>query len=252
MDAIPARALPRLRPAGRSRASPGARKRVVEVAALLQAESGPPSLGEPAGRGALWRALLFSAACHAAAAVLLTSGSPPEPGSRERPIAIALLRVPAEPAPGAIAPPPPAPPARTATPPRRATPPKRAAALAAPGSAAEAAPPPPSSEPVAAAAAPAVAAAAPAPGAPGLGLRGLHQGRPHYPRAARLRGSEGTTLLRVHVEPDGRVVAVEVARSAGDLDLDRAAARAVRRWRFEPLGSPSSLWVLVPVEFHLR
>jgi protein TonB len=88
--------------------------------------------------------------------------------------------------------------------------------------------------------------------APGFDLRGGYQRRPRYPRTARLRGAEGTTLLRVYVEGTGRVDEVEVARSAGHADLDRAALEAVRRWRFEPLRDPSGLWVLVPVEFHLR
>jgi TonB family protein len=45
---------------------------------------------------------------------------------------------------------------------------------------------------------------------------------------------------------------VEVVRSAGHADLDHAAAEAVRSWRFDPLGDPSGVWVLVPVEFHLN
>jgi len=94
----------------------------------------------------------------------------------------------------------------------------------------------------------------PAP-APLAALRGGYQRRPRYPHGARLRGVEGTTLLRVWVAPSGSVGTVEVERSAGDGDLDHAAADAVRDWRFEPLHAsqdPSGLWVLVPVEFHLR
>jgi protein TonB len=108
--------------------------------------------------------------------------------------------------------------------------------------------------------APLVAPASEGSGAPGPGpqtpaLRGGTQRRPHYPRAARLRGVEGVTLLRVQVAASGHVAAVEVERSAGDADLDRAAAVAIRTWRFEPFGDsrdPSILTVLVPVEFRLR
>jgi protein TonB len=57
---------------------------------------------------------------------------------------------------------------------------------------------------------------------------------PSYPRSARARQIEGTTLLDVLVAADGRVTDVVVKESAGHPDLDRAAADAVRRWRFEP------------------
>jgi protein TonB len=57
---------------------------------------------------------------------------------------------------------------------------------------------------------------------------------PRYPRSARDRQVEGTTLLGVFVAADGRVTDVVVKESAGHPDLDRAAADAVRRWRFEP------------------
>jgi protein TonB len=87
-------------------------------------------------------------------------------------------------------------------------------------------------------------------------LSGGQQERPRYPRAARLRGAEGVTLLRLLVAPSGRVERVEVERSAGHADLDEAAAAAARRWRFAPFaaapGGEPGLWVRVPVEFHLR
>ena len=57
---------------------------------------------------------------------------------------------------------------------------------------------------------------------------------PSYPRSARARQIEGTTLLGVFIADDGRVTDVVVKESAGHPDLDRAAAAAVRRWRFEP------------------
>ena len=47
-------------------------------------------------------------------------------------------------------------------------------------------------------------------------------------------GSMGTTFLRVYVAADGRVTDVQVDQSAGHPDLDRAAAEAVRRWKFGP------------------
>lgn len=84
--------------------------------------------------------------------------------------------------------------------------------------------------------------------------RGGYQVRPSYPMAAREAGAQGTTLLRIHIEADGRVGEVHVQESAGHLALDQAAVDAVVRWRFEPARSGSdavAIWVLIPVEFQL-
>ena len=85
--------------------------------------------------------------------------------------------------------------------------------------------------------------------------RGGYQITPSYPASARRLGVEGTALLRVLVDSDGRVGDVVVKQSAGHPDLDRAAADAVRHWRFEPArrGADSvAMWVELPVDFRLR
>ena len=85
--------------------------------------------------------------------------------------------------------------------------------------------------------------------------RGGYQVTPSYPSTARRLGIEGTALLRVFVDAEGRVGDVVVKQSAGHPDLDRAAADAVRRWRFEPArrgADTVAMWVELPVEFHLR
>ena len=85
--------------------------------------------------------------------------------------------------------------------------------------------------------------------------KGGYQVRPSYPSTARRLGAQGTTLLKVHVLADGRVGEVVVQESAGHSDLDRAAADAVRQWRFDPArrgSEPVAMWVLLPVEFRLR
>jgi protein TonB len=85
--------------------------------------------------------------------------------------------------------------------------------------------------------------------------RGGYQVKPSYPASARRAGVQGTTLLSVFVAVDGHVSDVVVKESAGHPDLDRAAADAVRRWKFEPArrGSDAvAMWVLLPVEFRLR
>jgi protein TonB len=103
---------------------------------------------------------------------------------------------------------------------------------------------------------PAVAKAPPDAGITRLAApSGGYQVQPSYPSSARRLGIEGTTLLRVYVAADGRVSDVQVDQSAGHPDLDRAAAEAVRRWKFEPgrRGSePVGMWVRLPVQFVLK
>ena len=100
-------------------------------------------------------------------------------------------------------------------------------------------------------AAPAVAAAVTRTAIP----RGGYQVTPSYPSSARRLGIEGTALLRVFVDATGHVGDIVVKQSAGHPDLDRAAADAVRRWRFDPArrgADAVAMWVELPVEFHLR
>ena len=85
--------------------------------------------------------------------------------------------------------------------------------------------------------------------------RGGYQVIPSYPPSARREGIEGTTLLRVLVLADGHVGEVTVKKSAGHQDLDQAATDAVRQWRFDPARKGAdavAMWVLLPVEFHLK
>jgi periplasmic protein TonB len=84
--------------------------------------------------------------------------------------------------------------------------------------------------------------------------RGGYQVVPTYPSTARRLGIQGTALLRVFVLDDGRVGEIQVQKSAGHPDLDRAASDAVKRWRFDPARKGNenvSTWVLLPVEFRL-
>lgn len=55
-----------------------------------------------------------------------------------------------------------------------------------------------------------------------------------YPRAAALRGEEGTVYLVTLVAPDGHAEAVQIERSSGYPELDRAARNAVSAWHFRP------------------
>jgi protein TonB len=79
---------------------------------------------------------------------------------------------------------------------------------------------------------------------------------PRYPRDAANAGADGTVLLRVLVDVDGRPLQVNVDRSSGHRSLDREAVRQVQqRWRFEPAmrdGQPAQAWGLVPIGFSLQ
>ena len=93
---------------------------------------------------------------------------------------------------------------------------------------------------------------------PGAGFRPARYARtvpPRYPGKARRAGWEGTTVLKVRVDPAGAPDRVAVDRTSGFDILDAAAVKAVRRWRFHPArrgidAVPS--WVRVPVAFKLK
>mgnify|MGYP002817830725 CR=1 FL=1 len=79
--------------------------------------------------------------------------------------------------------------------------------------------------------------------------------QPRYPLAARKRGYEGQTIIRVEVSGDGNVATTEVLKSSGYAPLDVAARDAVAGWQFQPAtrdGRPTSGRIDVPVEFRLR
>jgi protein TonB len=83
----------------------------------------------------------------------------------------------------------------------------------------------------------------------------LYNPKPSYPPESRTAGEQGTVVLRVRVEADGRPGTITLARSSGHPRLDRAAQEAVRRWRFKPAtrdGQPFVSTVDVPVRFSLR
>jgi periplasmic protein TonB len=78
---------------------------------------------------------------------------------------------------------------------------------------------------------------------------------PRYPAAARRRGQQGTVILSVHVDEQGRVSNLWLFESSGHRSLDTAALQAVKDWIFEPGmqgGSTVAMWVNVPVRFELK
>ena len=75
---------------------------------------------------------------------------------------------------------------------------------------------------------------------------------PEYPASALRAGESGSVLLDVMVDAQGRVTRVEIARRSGSRALDRAALRAVEKWRFTPAtvnGQAVPGQVQVPIDF---
>jgi protein TonB len=58
--------------------------------------------------------------------------------------------------------------------------------------------------------------------------------KPEYPKMSLRLGEQGTVVLTVIVKSDGSASDVEVKSSSGFARLDRAAAEAVKTWRFNP------------------
>ncbi len=77
---------------------------------------------------------------------------------------------------------------------------------------------------------------------------------PFYPWLARMQGWEGTVVLQVRVEPDGRASQVQILKRSGHPTLDQAAQQAVSQWEFLPAqrgGRVVASTVKVPVRFRL-
>jgi vitamin B12 transporter len=74
-----------------------------------------------------------------------------------------------------------------------------------------------------------------------------------YPEQARVAGFEGTVLLRLSIDADGRVTEAEVTQPAGN-GFDEAARDAVLQFRFQPAkrnGESIAARILFPYEFRL-
>lgn len=79
--------------------------------------------------------------------------------------------------------------------------------------------------------------------------------KPVYPIIARENGYEGTVILLIKIDHQGRVVNTAIEKSSGYPILDRSALKASRKWRFNParienIGIDAK--ILVPVEFKLE
>lgn len=78
---------------------------------------------------------------------------------------------------------------------------------------------------------------------------------PNYPRRARLRGQQGTSLIHAQLNTTGEVIKTRLVKSSGHSLLDKAAIKAVYQWDFMP-GATSQgnvqMWVEIPVQFILN
>lgn len=79
---------------------------------------------------------------------------------------------------------------------------------------------------------------------------------PAYPIPALRAGIQGTVMLKVLVDPNGKPLQVAIERSSGSRLLDDAARKHVlAAWRFHPAmrdGHAIEAWALVPVRFDLN
>ncbi len=82
----------------------------------------------------------------------------------------------------------------------------------------------------------------------------LNNPPPAYPRVSRRMGEQGTVLLRVFINAEGRAEKVEIRTSSGYTRLDEAALETVQRWRYVPgkrAGQAEAMWFNVPIRFVL-
>lgn len=78
---------------------------------------------------------------------------------------------------------------------------------------------------------------------------------PEYPKLARKRGYQGTVILEVLVDCNGRAADLRIFTSTGYPILDRVAMGSVKNWLFEPgmRGNKKvEMWVRVPIRFQLK
>jgi TonB family protein len=87
-----------------------------------------------------------------------------------------------------------------------------------------------------------------------VGVTYAYTPKPDYPESARNEGREGTVVLRVLVDEEGRSKSLTVSRSSGFEALDKAALNTVRRWRFNAARDGDQhveSWVNIPIVFRL-
>jgi protein TonB len=78
---------------------------------------------------------------------------------------------------------------------------------------------------------------------------------PDYPELARAAGAEGTVMVEVTVDKNGRVIEARVISSDTIKSLEQAARRAAMDWLFNPAKQrdiPVKARIVIPFEFNLH
>ena len=79
--------------------------------------------------------------------------------------------------------------------------------------------------------------------------------KPVYSTLARWRRYQGTVILAVLIDVDGKVSEVRIQKSSGYAALDRSALQSIVDWDFVPGkkgDQPIDMWVHVPIRFSLK
>jgi TonB family C-terminal domain len=82
-----------------------------------------------------------------------------------------------------------------------------------------------------------------------------HRVKVAYPEAARRKKITGQVILRFHVDEQGAISRLAVARAEPEGIFEEAALAAVQKWRFSPAtkgGKPVPYWVEMPIQFSLK
>ncbi|MGA2565088.1 MAG: energy transducer TonB [Steroidobacteraceae bacterium] len=77
----------------------------------------------------------------------------------------------------------------------------------------------------------------------------------YYPEAARREGQEGRAIIKICVNQQGKIDSADVATSSGFPELDEAAIKVAKAYRFKPAtseGKPVSSCPTLPVKFELH
>lgn len=83
----------------------------------------------------------------------------------------------------------------------------------------------------------------------------LNNTSPDYPSLSRRLGEQGTVILNVFVNSDGRAEKIKIKQTSGFDRLDSAAIETVKKWKFIPAknnGTSVESWAQVPIDFILE
>ena len=80
--------------------------------------------------------------------------------------------------------------------------------------------------------------------------------RPNYPKESKEMGIQGTVIVQVFVNEEGKVTETSILQGIPNTGLDEAAIEAIKKTRFKPAtfanGNPVGVWTSIPVNFRLN